>query len=493
MKNQRIHSRRDALRLSALGAASFGLAGILSRPGEARPLPQAQFKLLILFLRGGLDGIHALIPHGDTQYNLGLRRTLYVPPSASVPIEAGNTFCMFNPAVLSGGVPLLQPMLQAREIVFLHRVGYPQRSGSHFIDQQAWETGIMPCNPTFGFDPEEGWVPRLQAQRLGAGFHGASVSQGLQQLFQTSNRTRVQPHIRRIRDFPGDSVPFYSLASAKPALDAKYKGQGSSPSNPIGYGLRGTNSQIGSGLDNFNRGASIALLDSEAQIATLPAYVPSTYLGIQAKYPFGHPTQPHPYYPTPNSEGLRPFSAPFFMELRDAVQILQQTTANVVGVELGGFDTHTNQNVELADRLKILAYALRTVYLDSKGSGLAQNLLTMVVTEFGRTSGENITGGTDHGAGTVAIAMGERLRLNNGSMVYNCDPTTWAVGDVLSANDSHYGCNPSPVGPGTFIKHLTDFRAVYAEIMAKRFGATIPDLEAIVPGSSTLPQLNFLA
>ncbi len=77
-------NRREFLRLGTAGLALGTAAPLLSCPFLSRPLQAAMLgttakKMLVIFLRGGMDGLHTLIPHGDDDYSseIGSRPTLF--------------------------------------------------------------------------------------------------------------------------------------------------------------------------------------------------------------------------------------------------------------------------------------------------------------------------------------------------------------------------------------------------------------------------------
>jgi uncharacterized protein (DUF1501 family) len=101
-----------------------------------------------------------------------------------------------------------------------------------------------------------------------------------------------------------------------------------------------------------------------------------------------------------------------------------------------GWDTHANQGAGeglLAARLGGLDEALRTLK-DGLGSTW-RNTVVIVASEFGRTVAVNGSGGTDHGTGGVAFALGGAVR--GGRMIGDW-PTLAALHegrDLAPAND----------------------------------------------------------
>ena len=87
------------------------------------------------------------------------------------------------------------------------------------------------------------------------------------------------------------------------------------------------------------------------------------------------------------------------------------------------------------------------------------------MTEFGRTSKENGSKGTDHAFACVVFVAGGGVKGG----VYNCDTSAWQAGDLFSQS-------------GRYVKHVTDYRAVFGEIFTKHFGDGPEVLDAVIPG-----------
>lgn len=82
-------------------------------------------------------------------------------------------------------------------------------------------------------------------------------------------------------------------------------------------------------------------------------------------------------------------------------------------VRIGGFDTHVNQvdsaNTAIgnhAQRLYFLSNALKSFYDDLTALGLAEKVMTVTFSEFGRQVGENSNFGTDHGTLAPMMVLG---------------------------------------------------------------------------------------
>ena len=170
-----------------------------------------------------------------------------------------------------------------------------------------------------------------------------------------------------------------------------------------------------------------------------------------------------------------PASAIGFRFLRDCEMAFHlasapATACQVVGVEIGGWDTHTTQVSQRTVLDQWLAYGLRALYDLTRN--LTETYTILVVSEFGRTNAVNAALGTDHGMGDLMIVMG---RQANGG-VYNCRPAGAGLGVASWV----------PIG-GTFPFQnaqdlATDFRTVFWEVLRKRVLLTPADLQEIVPG-----------
>ncbi len=502
-------NRRAALKAGLAG----GLAAALVRTSiGAAPtwMAGSPHKLLTIFLRGGYDANSAVIPHGDPTYTLANRGSTFIPQANSIAVGGLNPLSMgLNPAMAP-----IAPLVNAAmpRMVFLHATGNPARTGSHFDDQRTWETATTQCNIPPLFDIEEGWITRVVSQIFGVGFHAASVSESMQQMYRTRlapNNTftpaRVLPHIRALKDYPGDSVNQFTLETIFPTLDSKLVGNAAPPS-----GLRALFSG-GAGKDAFARAVGSQMVESaesvEQALATLTPPGVYTPLG-GALYPFGKPPGTVNPYPTPANAGLLLDIDPirrFFMNLRDAMTLLRHVPdVNVAGIEIGGFDTHSNQGgwnsttnmIEgpLAGLLNAVAFGIASVDAEASagGFGAGGSITVLVVSEFGRTSAANTSQGTDHG-GASCVWVGNfgsgltrvRTSLTSGA-VFNTAPAEWP--GLFSANDQTFGCpgNPSSPAPYPFMNIATDFRAVYGRILRTLYGATTPQLDQVIPGYSSL-------
>src|SRR5262249_10458327 len=106
-------------------------------------------RLLVIVLRGALDGLAAVAPVGDPDYQ-ALRgdKTLRLDgPSAALPLD--RLFAL-NPAM-----PNLHRLFTAGEASIVHAVATPYRERSHFDGQDVLESGLAAPGAT-----DSGWLNR---------------------------------------------------------------------------------------------------------------------------------------------------------------------------------------------------------------------------------------------------------------------------------------------------------------------------------------------
>ena len=168
----------------------------------------------------------------------------------------------------------------------------------------------------------------------------------------------------------------------------------------------------------------------------------------------------------------------FFANVRDALQILLASDCTLAGVELPGFDHHVAQGSlggDHAARLSVVAHALRSLRREAQQAGAWNQVVVLVVSEFGRTSRENGSGGTDHGRAGVALLAGGSVLGG----VHHCDPVSWPAGATLFSDGNKY------------IAHRTDYRALYAEVLRHHLQIADADLDQVIPGFLQLAGAEF--
>ena len=134
--------RRDFLRNMCYGGiATFGFPVV-----RFASLPHGG-RLVFVLLRGGFDGLAAVVPFGDPNYQ-ALRGNLA--------FDESDLLVLSDEFALAPGLSPLQEFWDQGELVVLHAMAIPYRTRSHFDGQAVLETGIdRPIGSS------DGWLNRL--------------------------------------------------------------------------------------------------------------------------------------------------------------------------------------------------------------------------------------------------------------------------------------------------------------------------------------------
>jgi uncharacterized protein (DUF1501 family) len=121
-------------------------------------LPASERRLVLVFLRGGMDGLSAVPAYGDPDF-IAKRGDLAIAP----PGAAGGALKLDDFFGLSPYLPEMHKLYEARELAVLHAVASPYRERSHFDGQNLLENGTA---KPFGRDA--GWLSVALAEAAGA-------------------------------------------------------------------------------------------------------------------------------------------------------------------------------------------------------------------------------------------------------------------------------------------------------------------------------------
>jgi uncharacterized protein (DUF1501 family) len=398
--------RRDFLKTTglatlALSTADFALAQSAPAPAPGQAPAASGDTLVVVYLRGALDGLSAVVPYTDPNY-YAQRPSLAIarPSAASAASIALDAQFSLHPALAP-----LKPMWDAGELAIAHAVGLVTPSRSHFDAQDFMERAWM---EKLGLTT--GWLNR---------YLSASASER-DKTFRAVGLGRALP---RALAGPAPTVGLSSIESF-----------GISSSSTRGAALEATL------LDTF---AGSDMLGSTAQRAFAAvdelAAIPNRNYAVEngAVYP----------------------NSSFAYQLKDLSQLIKSNIGvEVATLDLGGWDTHNNQNNELPNLLDELAKSLAAFRTDL--GARMQRVTVITMTEFGRRVAQNGSQGTDHGRGSCMFAMGAGVA---GKQVY-------AEWPGLAANQLDSGD----------LRVSTDYRSVLAELLSKRYGRS--DLSSIFPG-----------
>lgn len=143
-------------------------------------------------------------------------------------------------------------------------------------------------------------------------------------------------------------------------------------------------------------------------------------------------------------------------DLREAAALIKANVGvRMVSINFGGWDHHTDEVDRMTRKGAELAAALAAFKADLGSE--SDRVLTMVMSEFGRTARQNGSGGTDHGHGNMMMVMGGGLASAGG-------------GKVHVRNNSWVGLSSSDLYQNRDLAISTDFRSVLAESLDKHMG-----------------------
>jgi uncharacterized protein (DUF1501 family) len=408
-------ARSFGLALSVYGLGKLGLfeEGIArAASGPAQPV------LLSVFLPGGTDALSVLYPALDPQYRK-LRPRLALDPAAGVPFSE-DTRLHWHPS--------LNPVATLHgegKVSVLPAVGYTHPDQSHFTSRHFWEVGATDADLT------SGWLGRY-LDRTGS---PDNPLQGLSLDYQ------LQPALASTK------VPVASVAAP----------------DEYTFGAPGVWGEV------ENR-----MLET---LAPLGARRPDPVLNQAA-------------FATAQSDRLRRQLAPFaqnsgngygspvaYPDIDDSFprQLAGLAAMIAAGLPLrcvaitapGEYDTHADQPQALADGLDVTARSLFSFQRDLEARGLADRVLTLVWSEFGRRAEENGSDGTDHGAAGTAFLIGTRAR---GKM----------IGEFPGVANLDDDGN---------LRATSDFRGVYCSVLEQWLNE---DAAAVIPGAGSFSRPALL-
>jgi uncharacterized protein (DUF1501 family) len=379
--------------VEAAGLEAGRDAGVLRSPEDAGDDPLAKRTLIVVQMAGGNDGLNTVVPYADGTY-YAQRKNLGVPQGEVLPLD--DRFGL-HPAM--GG---FKSLWDAGNLAIVHGVGYPNPTFSHFKAMDIWQT----ANPEGRAD--EGWLAKLvkgSVDRRGHPFAGFAAGGTLPPALMSPDL--AVPAVDNATTFKILPDPRYAVdaPARQNALVKLYSG--SAGSSPFAQVLQSTQQGTLDSIDQLQKAHA--------------AYKPAV------EYP---------------KDG---FGA--------GLKLLAETITGDLGVKvgyitIGGFDTHSNQKNTQSRLLGSLADGLKAFWDDLVAQGMADSVMIMSWSEFGRRVGENGSSGTDHGTATPQFIIGNGIKGGH-----------W--GDPVSLTDLANGN----------LKFTTDFRSVYSTVMDGWLGA----------------------
>jgi uncharacterized protein (DUF1501 family) len=347
--------RRALLRgLGILGcsAAAHPFMTTVTLAGADGGAPLGDHRLVVIILRGAMDGLDVLRPLGERGF------AAYRPTSAAT--ESLDLDGFFG---LHLGLSGLHPLWQSGELAFVHATSTPYRDKrSHFDGQDLLEAGTSPDLPSAHL--RDGWlnrmlqsVPGLQSETAFAvGRQEMRIMRGPAPVMDWSPDTAVNlsPQAQLLLEQVYHDAPLF-MAAASEAM-------------------------MLSGLDLGDEMGGLAMSRDEMGSMMMAE--------------------------TPTLRGARLGEADRVADY--AAERLRGAT-RIAAFSLTGWDTHKGQGKGFG---RALARLERSILRLKSGLGpeVWGKTTVLAMTEFGRTVAENGTGGTDHGTAGAMLVAGGAIR-----------------------------------------------------------------------------------
>jgi len=435
--------RRSLLGLGALSALSLS-AGMPRVWAQAVPSGRQGLdsgRLVVVFLRGAYDGLSAFVPYADGDY-YALRPNIAIAApdgTAQTALKLDKTFAL-HPALS----PLL-PLWQRGVLGFVPAAGLPTPNRSHFDAQYQME--VAQSGKT---SSAPGWLNNTAA--LAKADAGSAAALGVGE----ANPAILGGHaaVRLIpRGQSAERTGVLANDKTRQALLDLYAGDDKiSEAFRQGAGSRMQSAQELT-MQRTQRAAMAAdkSLDRDGTPANPQA---QTAQMVAASNGAADPV------------GLQ-------LDAQHLGTLMRNDRKLRLGfLSAGGWDTHANQgavNGQLANNLGNLANGIAQLRQDFFEPGD----VIVVMSEFGRTSAENGTRGTDHGFGNAMWLIGSRVAGGR----WHGQWTGLARGNLNEGRDlpAHH-----------------DYRAVLAQVLRGAFALGDTQLADVLPGAKWDKRLDGL-
>ena len=361
---------------------------------------------MLVQLSGGNDGLNTVVPYTDPEY-YRIRPSIGIPENSVLPLSAELGL---HPSLVS-----FERLYQDGVMQVLRGVGYEDPSLSHFSSTDAWLTADSAKNID-----STGWLGRYLTQEYPEFIStnptyplALQLGNGAPLLFQGSaSRMGIAfPNLALLNRFAADGAIF----------DESF-----APSTSFGSELSFVKSVAN---DSFQFAESIqAAANKGSNLVEYPSNLGlSGNLAVTAKL------------------------------------IRGRLGTNIYHLNLGGFDTHSNQLNRHQSLMQQLSDAIGAFMDDLKADGWDKEVLVMTFSEFGRRIYQNGSGGTDHGTSAPLFMFGGGV-----------------AGGLIGQQPSL-----TQLEPGGNLSYNIDFRGLYASILKDWFGLSESEVTSLITGSFT--------
>ncbi len=401
MSTRRIFLRDSALVLAGIGSVPMWMtraAALTNDTGSKR-----RKTLVVIFQRGAADTLSMVAPFTEKRYQ-DVRPTIAIAPATQARQNFGGLqdgIDLDGRFALHNAMQPVKALWEKKQLGIVVATGQPDSSRSHFDAQDYMESG------TSGKTLGDGWLNRALTPP------GKETSP----LRAVGMGSRVARTLRGERDAVamGDAQQFnMGNQDAATILENAYAASGDAK-----WGRTGKNA-----------------FEAMKMIQTI---------------------NQSPYNPQGGAQYAQGG------ELGRSLQQLARLIKADVGVEaafaeVGGWDTHSNQNGSLFGLLRAFSTALLS-FTQDMGDRM-EDIVLVTMSEFGRTVEENGNAGTDHGHGSMMMVLGGAVA---GGKVYGKWP----------------GLEKEQLFEGRDLAVTTDYRTVLSELIGGHLGQK--DLGPVFP------------
>lgn len=343
--------------------------------------------LVVCQFSGGNDGLNTVIPYANKAYYTW-RPTIGIPEDKILKLD--------DSIGLHPSLAGVQGLYKEGKVAIINNVGYPNPNRSHFTSMDIWQSASPERSLSYG------WIGRHFDHMMDTGPLNPVVALGLsteKPLLLTADKA---------------SIPcFASLVDLQSMV-------GDPDAERMLRDIQGTNlSPADKVVQEANNTALDAMTVLNAKLAT---YAPKQDYGTHS---FG--------------QG--------FKQLAQIIATSPNT--RVLYFANGSFDTHANQLTTQETLLSGFDKGVTAFQREMESLGMADKVIVLTFSEFGRRVGENGSAGTDHGTAAPMFVIGKNVKggmhgpipdlddLDNGDLkfkidfreVYASTLDTWMGGD----------------------------------------------------------------
>ena len=362
--------------------------------------------IVVVELNGGNDYLNTVVPYTNP---------LYYDNRPNQVIPEGQVLKINDELGLNPNIAPIKELYDQGKVAIIHGIGYANSSRSHFRSMDIWHT----CEPDkVG---TQGW----------AGLVSRELDPNKENVLTTINFGHGLPRALTVTGVPVAAINDLSTYGLLTGLTDQEQRARALDLFSLMY-----SPAVGAGfITDYVRSTG-----TDAMVGADVVKIAPEIYSSNVEYP--------------NSSIAR--------HLRDIAQVyLADLGTRIFYTKHGGYDTHANQAPTHTQLLQDLSQGIYAFFEDLHEHNRGENLIMYLFTEFGRRVHDNGTG-TDHGAGGLAIAIGDRVKgglygeypslkaedLEQGDLVANYD----FRGGYATIVEDWFAMDSKPIVNGSFEK-----------------------------------------